>query len=72
MLHRLVDANLSNPQPQPTCGTPRPVDASCTACGVDPRGPAAPLPAGLSTQAGTHWHDSWQRTAQKPRISPQV
>ena len=75
VLHRLVDANLSNPQPQPTCavcGTPRPVDAYCTACGVDPRGPAAPLSTGLSAQAGTHWHDIWQRTAQQPRISPRV
>jgi hypothetical protein len=69
VLHRLIDANLSQPQPQPTCavcGTARPVDTFCTACGVDPRGPAGQLSAGVRQQADDSWHEIWQRTAQKP------
>lgn len=70
VLHRLVDANMSQPQPQPrcaVCGTSRPVDTFCTACGVDPRGPDARLPGDLQKQVTANWREIWQRTAQKPR-----
>jgi hypothetical protein len=70
VLHRLVDANMNDLQPQPlcaVCGTDRPVDAFCTACGVDPRGPGAKLSGEIRTQAADHWREIWQRTAQKPR-----
>ena len=69
VLHRLVDANMSEPQPQPrcaVCGTDRPVDSYCTACGVDPRGPSAHIPVALQQQLADSWHEVWQRTAQKP------
>ncbi len=70
VLHRLVDANMNDLQPQPhcaVCGTARPVDTFCTACGVDPRGPGAKLSGEIQKQANDNWREVWQRTAQKPR-----
>jgi hypothetical protein len=70
VLHKLVDANMNEPQPQPrcaVCGAARPVDMVCTACGVDPRGPAARLSVDFQKQATDNWREVWQRTAQKPR-----
>jgi hypothetical protein len=70
VLHRLIDANLSDPQPQPTCavcGTERPVDTFCTVCGVDPRGPSAHWSGELGRQADETWRKIWQQTAQRPR-----
>lgn len=70
VLHRLVDANMNHQQPQPVCaacGGARPVDAFCTGCGVDPRGPTAKLSGDLRKQAADSWREVWERTAQKPR-----
>ena len=70
VLHLLVDAHLSESQPQETCavcGAERPTDSFCTLCGVDPRGPAAVLAPELRQQFADNWREIWQRTAQKPR-----
>ncbi|WP_148256660.1 hypothetical protein [Kribbella flavida] len=71
VLHRLVDAQLSGPQPQPTCavcGTERPVDTFCISCGVDPRGPTAAVSAELRHEAERAWRQIWRRTAQRPQL----
>ncbi|TWD84307.1 hypothetical protein FB561_5482 [Kribbella amoyensis] len=72
VLHRLVDANLSEVQPQPACavcGTSRPVSQYCTTCGVDPRGPSAALPRDLARELDKTWREIWRRTAQAPRLA---
>jgi hypothetical protein len=53
----------------PVCGHSRSSVEACPRCGVDPRGPAAPLPHDIRTRAAYQWRHIWRRTAYEARTS---